>query len=637
MKRIVAVIGTDGSGKTTLSDHVTELMGSTCSVERVWLGAESRLMMPARALLKLVWKRGRGMASRSAAPDQSMADYRSEIARKNQLATRHPWATWAYITLVMTDYRLQVAAKLRRYRKLDVIVADRCLFDVAVNLGLALGWSPQDVVAFCQRQLAWFPTPQVRVFLRVEPEVSLSRKTDIPDIDYLRLRLAYYDAIAGAFGFMVLDGTEPIADNAKILRSHVLRELDRPSVHYVHSNNSDVGGADRVLALMAQHMRTPAGCDSNGFRVAVSLREATPAVDTYTRSGIPAIVHPFVRPQVSGGIVSVAHTLLRVPGTVLYFRRLLGRERPDLVHVNDLYDFLPALAARSRGIPVVYHLRMIKTNATLRRAFKALIPALATGSVSVSEAVRRHYFPQPDQARHRAEVIHDLGNSSLMSDQGDVREASQRPEPLPRKGRLVVMVGRIEPWKGQDVFLDAVRRLPNDLRAAHTFALVGGEVPGKSSFFDQVANDAGDLGVHFLGNRTDVPVLLRAADVSVHCSTAPDPFPGVVIESLLAGAATVAADAGGVPEMIQGPDMGILVEPGNSRSLSEALTQLLTMTNPPRYRYAALARERARSLVNPHMIDARMLELYESTISGATARPAPSRFGRTTSIWGMNA
>jgi glycosyltransferase involved in cell wall biosynthesis/thymidylate kinase len=614
VNRIVTVVGTDGSGKTTLSDRLVDcLITRGYRAERVWLGAESKLMSAPRAFLKLFWKR-RGFKPAAAAAVTSMSSvngYRAEIARKNRLAARFRIATRIYVALALADYRIQISAKLWRHRRLDVIVADRYLFDVVVNIGLTLGWTPEKVVSLAQRQLARFPIPQVRVFLRVEPEVSLSRKDDIPDIDYLRLRLRYYDAIANAFGFNVLDGTLPIEANAEHLLDFVLDELDKPLIHYIHSNNSDVGGADRVLALMVQHARTPADVVLPAHRVSVSLREDTHVVDSYTRIGVPVLLHPFVRPQVSGRAVSVMMTMIKTPSGLWHFWRLLGRNRPDIVHVNDLYDFLPALAARARRIPVVYHLRMIKTNPRLRRGFSALVPAVSEASVSVSRAVHDHYFPKTPSG-HRAEVIHDLGNSTLTSLHGDVTKPGPRPDPIPDRGRLVLMVGRIEGWKGQEIFLDAVRRLPAEIRSAHVFALVGGAVPGSVAFLDRISREAEELGVLYLGEREDVPALLCAADVSVHCSTAPDPFPGVVVESLLAGAATIAAEAGGVPEMISDPASGILTAPGDSMAIADALKDLLSSPKPPRARYGPAGRASALRLVDPLLVDSQIADLYRA-------------------------
>lgn len=611
-QRMVCIIGTDGSGKTTLANAVVAgLDARGIDARQVWLGAESYLMKPVRGLLKLAWAR-RGGKAKADAPRPGVGsqrvDYAAEIARKNALAARFGWAVRLYLALVWVDYRMQLALKRWKTRRADIVVADRYLFDVAVNLGLTLGWSPDQVVRFARSRLAKLALPQVRVFLRVEPEVSLQRKDDILDIDYLRLRFTYYEAIAQAFGFVQRDGTLPIEINRDWALAEIEAETARPYVLYVHANNSDIGGADKVLALMAEHMRDherPRG----GYRVAVALRLQTAIVDSYARAGVPVIHHGFVRPQVSKGLAGMIRFALAAPGSLWFFWRLFGRERPDIVHVNDLYDFLPAMAARWRRIPVIWHIRMIVPRDRLRLLFARLVSRYALASFSVSQAVRDHYFPTP-VAGHRALVIHDLGNAALIADDRDPGRCAPRPPGLPDGGRLVLMVGRVEPWKGQDVFVDAVSQLPASLRKGTVFTLVGGGVDGKEAYYDGVRQAAAKADVLCLGTRDDVPALLRAADVSVHASVAPDPFPGVVIESLLAGAATIAARAGGATEMIEDDTQGRLTAPGDAAALAAALGDMLAAPVSPRRRFGAAARARALALVDAHVVDSAVGKVY---------------------------
>jgi glycosyltransferase involved in cell wall biosynthesis len=174
------------------------------------------------------------------------------------------------------------------------------------------------------------------------------------------------------------------------------------------------------------------------------------------------------------------------------------------------------------------------------------------------------------------------------------------------------MVGRIEPWKGQHVYLEAVRLLPKELRERHVFALVGGAVPGRDDYYRKVEGEAASLGVLMLGERADVPALLRAADISVHASTEPDPFPGVVIESLLAGAATVAARAGGVPEMVTHEDDGLLTNPGDPQELAVALKQLLLMDEVKLRGLGERGRTHALRLVDSSYVDEQLADLYRS-------------------------
>lgn len=616
MSKLICIIGTDGSGKTTLADSFVEaLVAKGEKAERLWLGAESILMAPARRLLKLAWK-GRGKSKITGHDDRksktttSTRDYQAEIRNKNALVSRYPWAVKLYLALVWTDYRMQVAVKRWRARANTTIVADRYLFDVAVNLGLTLGWSPDQVVAFARSRLAKMQLPDVRVFLRVSPEISLSRKDDIPDIAYLRLRFSYYEAIAKAFGFVERDGTLPISNNRDWLIVETARTARIPYVMYVHANNSDIGGADKVMALMAAHMRDY-GRPEGGARVAVCLRLQTAITDSYYASSVPVIHHPFVRPQTSKGVVGLLKLLVAAPASLWFFWRLFGREDPDIVHVNDLYDILPAIAASWRKIPVVWHIRMIKTSNKMRRFFAGAVRRYSVVSISVSEAVRAHYFPQ-SAVGHDARVVYDLGNAHLISDDRDPEQPVARPVGLPTHGRLVAMVGRIEPWKGQEVFVRAVSLLPAKLRAAHVFALIGGGVEAKEDYLAKVTAAANAVGILMLGQRDDVPTLMRAADISVHASILPDPFPGVVIESLLSGAATVAANAGGAVEMIRTTQQGLLYTPGQAQELANILKELLDNPVAPRQRFGAQGRARGLALVNSDVVDAEISRIYLS-------------------------
>lgn len=613
MTELICIIGTDGSGKTTLAEALVErLQARGQKAQRVWLGSDSYLMAPVRALLKLLWARRRGK-SKSAGPKPGLAsqrvDYAAEIARKNALAARFGWAVQIYLALIWLDYRLQLGIKRHLLRNTGTIVADRYLFDVVVNMGLTLGWSPEEVVRYAQTRIARVSLPKVRVFLRVEPEVSMERKDDVFDIDYLRLRLRYYDAIAQGFGFTVRDGTLPIATNVDWMLSEVDAETARPYVIYAHSNNIDIGGADKVLALMARHMRDH-GRPDGGCRVAVALRLPTAIVNDHAKAGVPVFLHPFERPQLSHGLPGVLRLALHAPGSLWFFWRLFGRECPDIVHVNDLYDFLPAIAARCRGIPVVWHVRMIPASARIRVAFGRVIAVLASRTVFISKAVAATL---PGIPTSRSAVIYDFSDTRLIGAALSSPAPAPRPAPLPEGGRLVVMVGRVEPWKGQDVFVDAVASLPETLRKAHVFALVGGPVPGKEAYFEQVAQKARGLGVHVLGARSDVLEIFLAAEIGVHCSVTPEPLGAVVLESMLAGAATVATARGGVPEIIADASQGVLIEPARPDLLAQHLAELLTDPTTPRARFSRAGRLRALQLVDKDRICNELADLYRAT------------------------
>ncbi len=593
---LVCVIGVDGSGKTTLCDRLAGAYGPRRAA-RLWLGAESVLMRPARAALRLLRRH-------KAEPGTGGADYRSEIAEKQTLSRRLRWLRPLYVFLALGDYRIQYLCKRLLNRGAEILILDRYFFDVGVNLALTLGWIEGELSAFLQRHFHRFALPRVRCLVRVPPEVAMQRKDDIPDAGYVEARVRYYERIARDFGFVVLDGTEPIEGNLARLQDVVERGRAALHVHYVHSNNLDVGGADFCLRRMAEAVR------ESGVVATVSLRLRTAISEQYAKARLPVIHYPFCRPQLSRGFRGVAELPFSGLVTLVYFLRLFRTLRPDIVHVNDLYDFLPALAARLCGIPVVYHIRMIRDGRLERRLFAFLLSRLSNATVCVSRAVRDAYFDGAPPGRDRAEVIYDWPNERFLA-----AGRNACPEVYADHPVRVVMVGRIDSWKGQHVFVEAVNRL-RDRANGVGFYLVGGTVTGaeKSRYAEAVLSAAQSAGVVYLGERRDVRGLLRWADISVHASTSPDPFPGVVLESLLAGAATIGTDAGGVAEMIESGVHGIVVPPGDAGALAAALESLLRDPDR-RQRLAKAGRERTLELADKAKLLGRIVALYRDVAS----------------------
>jgi glycosyltransferase involved in cell wall biosynthesis len=157
------------------------------------------------------------------------------------------------------------------------------------------------------------------------------------------------------------------------------------------------------------------------------------------------------------------------------------------------------------------------------------------------------------------------------------------------------IVGRLQPWKGQHVLLEAAPAiLAVEPRAR--FLVIGGTPGGFSAGYPaalerQVAALAIAERVSFLGQRDDVAALLPGLDVFVHASR-DEPFGIVIVEAMAAGVPVVATDAGGVPEIVVDGEHGLLVPPEDAPALAEAVAATLADPGAARTRVDA-ARARA--------------------------------------------
>ena len=140
--------------------------------------------------------------------------------------------------------------------------------------------------------------------------------------------------------------------------------------------------------------------------------------------------------------------------------------------------------------------------------------------------------------------------------------------------RRVVMLARLSPWKGQDVFLRALAELPEAQGV-----IVGGALSGDQEYARELRDLARSLGVaervSFIGHVDDPLAYMAACDVVAHCSTAPEPWGRVIVEAMLAGTPVVASNAGGVPEFVLPDETGQLTPLSDHRALAAALRRYL--------------------------------------------------------------
>jgi glycosyltransferase involved in cell wall biosynthesis len=139
----------------------------------------------------------------------------------------------------------------------------------------------------------------------------------------------------------------------------------------------------------------------------------------------------------------------------------------------------------------------------------------------------------------------------------------------------LLLIGRFNSWKGQDVLIRAAAHLPPELRARVNIRLVGSVFDNQSHFTDRLAqlieqNDLSEV-VEILPFSQDPYPHYCWADAVVVPSINPEPFGLVAIEAMAAGRSVIAANHGGLPEIVVDGVTGTLVAPNSIESLAAAI------------------------------------------------------------------
>jgi glycosyltransferase involved in cell wall biosynthesis len=272
-------------------------------------------------------------------------------------------------------------------------------------------------------------------------------------------------------------------------------------------------------------------------------------------------------------------------GAVTALRRILRSRQPDLIlnwaAKTHLYTS-PAAVLAGMSDRVVLWQHSIPRHDWIDRA-ATLLPVKAIGCYCEEAArAQARLFPS------RRVFVVPPGVSAPGTD------PAPAPLELPEGAPIVGLVGRLQPWKGQDRLLRAQALLRERGVDFHT-VLVGGDAYSLSpEYAKSLAPLAGDLGlagaVTMTGQVDDAGPYISQMDILVNASD-PEPFGIVLLEAMAREVAVVAVDAGGPAEFIEHGRTGALARSGDPAALADALQSLL-VSPQLRHDVARAGRER---------------------------------------------
>lgn len=344
------------------------------------------------------------------------------------------------------------------------------------------------------------------------------------------------------------------------------------------AGQSERYGGDRSLFTVA------AGLRRRGWDVRVTVPGEGPLTDDLRAASVPHFdVDAGVVRRVLSPLGWLRLLLWGIPVAALRIRRL-ARD-VDVVHVNAPVIVGGILGGALSGRPVICHIReSFVGRERLWRAAAVLLRVTCRRVIAVSAAVA-------DEAAavglgDRAVLIH---NSIELEPFVSIDRRS------PAASGPVVMVGRINDWKGQPVLVEALALLRD--RGLVVRAEIAGDVfPGGERYERELLDLIGRRGlvddVTLLGFVADIPGLLRRTGLFVQPSVRPEPFGLALVEAMAAGLACIATDAGGPRDILEHGRTGLLVPPGEARPLADAI-ELLLGDDELRARMGAAAREEA--------------------------------------------
>ncbi len=260
-------------------------------------------------------------------------------------------------------------------------------------------------------------------------------------------------------------------------------------------------------------------------------------------------------------------TLLKLfsPQTWKDIRRLSDEFSPDVVHVTSAQEWNPALGMfihQTLKKPLIYTIHdVIHHEGTpfYFRITESLFRGMPDGLVVLTDRGKR--------------ILTEKGvpdDHILVAPHGVYDFFTQYASPEIQEEKEILFFGRIEPYKGVGVLLDAVRPL-QDTDPEWTLQIAGGG--DISPYAGQLEHPRIRVTNRFLTDEEVAHFMQRSAIVALPYLSASQS--GVIPTAYAFGKAVVASAVGGIPDMVRDGETGLLVPPDDPEALRSALRRLI--------------------------------------------------------------
>ena len=286
----------------------------------------------------------------------------------------------------------------------------------------------------------------------------------------------------------------------------------------------------------------------------------------------------------------------------------------ELVYVNTVVaDYL--LAARFFSAKTIVHVHEIPDGAKLA-LFRRLLRWTRAEVIFNSKATRAAYalpaaWPQ--------QVVYN--GIATPADASSTDYDGKRPLRL-------LMLGRINRIKGQDLLIEALARLPEDVARRIDVRIVGDTFENdiaRVQALHAAVHDTGLVHRRFEPFQADPAPLYRWADVVVVPSSRPAALGRVAIEAMAHRRPPLVAAIGGLPEIVEDRVSGWIVAPNDALALADALTQIVT--RPADWRgYGEAGHARFGALFAAPIITRQLQSIVRARLNPRGGKPAPRGF-----------
>ena len=252
--------------------------------------------------------------------------------------------------------------------------------------------------------------------------------------------------------------------------------------------------------------------------------------------------------------------------TIKDFIQFLKKEKYDLIHFNVTTPLIIYIKLFLPSIPIIFTIHDPLTHLGegdfLSAALNKITFNLRNATYILHSNYSKSLFERISKNRGRSYMI-PFGNHEWLNE--------FKKQKIPEEDNLILFIGRISKYKGIEILLKSFQLVKKEIPEAHL--IIAGSGDYWFDYTKYINCDSIEIINRYIPNEEIVRLLLQAHIVVLPYTEATQS--GVVSTVFTFCKPIVATRTGGIPEVVRDGETGLLVEPEDSKALTNAIIKIM--------------------------------------------------------------
>ena len=348
------------------------------------------------------------------------------------------------------------------------------------------------------------------------------------------------------------------------------------NILFIHQS-AELYGSDKTILMFISSL------DKTKYRPIVVVPFEGPLTREFEKNNIQVVIAPVLK--LYRKMITPTNMIKATKEYKLGLETLenLHKEHKfDLVYSHTLAALIGIIFARKHNIKHLWHIQEILAKpVAINKIFKKLLNLKANHkAVYDSKATMNFWIESDEKLAVKSDFVWNGLDASAkpVYSREHIKSVREKFFNVDDSITVIGLVGRINSWKGQPLLLESYNKIAKNYPNSRLI-FIGSAPPNQEFFTDSLKKSITDFKlenqVKIIPFQEEIWQLWDSIDIAVVPSTEPEPFGMVAIEAMLAKKPVVAANHGGLTEIVVHGETGLLFEPQNADELANALKLLL--------------------------------------------------------------